>query len=218
MITSWDKSSGVDSQMLVWRESRACFKRARVLPRPLACAGSYLIGVFSPRQAAQFLFPKLTVPLQKYLRFTRLQHLHPPDAILSRLALCLAHSASPEAFLSVYRCEEPSTTIYASFIAPRRAPGVQNAPSVGCCGLKSTNSVQLAQSWRLHILDAEDSSHSLGGSQTSPNMLLLKPGTRFRLSRAGVTLFCHIQFEPLLSLKRVKRVLKIGSGGHIVTV
>ncbi|KAM3183926.1 hypothetical protein ACTXT7_009381 [Hymenolepis weldensis] len=181
------------------------------------CETTALTGVVPPRQAAQFLFPKITVPLQKYLRLTRLQHLHPPDAILSRLAICLAHSASPEAFLSVFRSEEPSATIYASFIAPRRAPGVENTTTVWCCGLQSMNSIQLAQSWHLHILDAEDSSRSRGGGQTSPAMLLLKPGTRFHLSRAGVTLFCHIQLEPLLSLRRAKRVLRIGGDEHIVT-
>lgn len=130
----------------------------------------------------------------------------------------MAHSASPEAFLSVFRSEEPSATIYASFIAPRRAPEVQNTTTVWCCGPQSMNSIQLTQSWHLHILDAEDSSHSRGGGQTSPAMLLLKPGTRFHLSRAGVTLFCHVQLEPLLSLKRAKRVLRIGGDEHLVTV
>lgn len=157
--------------------------------------------------------------MQKYLRLTRLQHLHPPDAILSRLAVCLANSASPEAFLSAFRHKEPSTTVFASFLAPRKFPGTQNAPSAGCCGPRSTVSVQLAQSWCLHVLEPEDpSSRSRSGSRTSPAMLLLKPGTRFQLSRAGVTLFCHIQLEPLLSLKRVRRILRIGSGGHTLTV
>lgn len=156
-----------------------------------------------PRQAAQVLFPKIIVPLQKYLRLTRLQHLHPPDTILSRLAICLAHSASPKAFLSVFRSEEPSASIFAAFLAPRRPTGLSAAPeaAVGCYRSSSLAHVQLAQSWRLHLLDAEGASR--------PPAMFLKPGTRFHLSRAGVTLFCHIHLEPLLSLKRVKETLRI---------
>ncbi|VDM17336.1 unnamed protein product [Hydatigera taeniaeformis] len=160
-------------------------------------------GTMPPRQAAQILFPKIIVPLQKYLRLTRLQHLHPPDTILSRLAVCLAHSASPEAFLSVFRSEEPSTSILAAFLAPRRPAGIRTAleTPTGCYRSSSLAHIQLAQSWRLHLLDAESSSR--------PPAMFLKPGTRFHLSRAGVTLFCHIHLEPLLSLKRIKQTLRI---------
>ncbi|EUB64913.1 Vang-like protein [Echinococcus granulosus] len=160
-------------------------------------------GTMPPRQAAQVLFPKIIVPLQKYLRLTRLQHLHPPDTILSRLSVCLAHSASAEAFLSVFRSEEPSSSVFAAFLAPRRPTGLGAAPEavVGCYRPSSLAHVQLAQSWRLHLIDAEGASR--------PPAMFLKPGTRFHLSRAGVTLFCHIHLEPLLSLKRVKQTLRM---------
>ncbi|KAL5112054.1 Vang-like protein 1 [Taenia crassiceps] len=160
-------------------------------------------GTMPPRQAAQILFPKIIVPLQKYLRLTRLQHLHPPDTILSRLAVCLAHSASAKAFLSIFRSEEPSASISAAFLAPRRPTGLGAASEavVGCYKSSSLANVHLAQSWRLHLLDAE-------GASRHPTMFL-KPGTRFHLSRAGVTLFCHIHLEPLLSLRRVKQTLRI---------
>ncbi len=150
----------------------------------------------APRQAAQVIFPKIIVPLQKYLRLTRLQHLHPPDAILSRLAVCLSHSVSADAFLSVYRSGQASTTVLSAFLAPKRPPGgyPNKSASTACCGPSPTR-VQLAQSWHLHVLDSEEGSPSL----------LLKPGTRFHLYRAGVTLFCQIQLEPLLSIQRVDR-------------
>ncbi|CDS40369.1 Strabismus [Echinococcus multilocularis] len=160
-------------------------------------------GTMPPRQAAQVLFPKIIVPLQKYLRLTRLQHLHPPDTILSRLSVCLAHSASAEAFLSIFRSEEPNSSVFAAFLAPRRPTDLGAAPEavVGCYRPSSLAHVQLAQSWRLHLIDAEGASR--------PPAMFLKPGTRFHLSRAGVTLFCHIHLEPLLSLKRVKQTLRM---------
>ena len=160
-----------------------------------------------PRQAAQILFPKIVVPLQKYLRLTRLQHLHPPDAILSRLAACLSYAASPEAFLSIFRGGESSANILAAFLTPRQPTDLGTGPSsasIGCCG-PSLTQVRLTQSWHLQILDAE-------GVPRHPSGMFLKPGTRFHLSRAGVTLFCHIQLEPLLSLKRVKHTHRMCDG------
>ncbi|VDD80861.1 unnamed protein product [Mesocestoides corti] len=150
-------------------------------------------GSMTPRQAAQLLFPKIIVPLQKYLRVTRLQHLHPPDSILSRLAICLSHSASPEAFLSIFRAREPSTTVFSAFLAPKRPTGHTKVQSpTTCCGSSPSKTI-LAQSWHLHILDSEEGSPAM----------LLKPGTRFYLYRAGVMLFCQIQLEPLLCINRI---------------
>lgn len=179
----------------------------------------HISGPMPPRQAAQILFPKIIVPLQKYLRLTRLQHLHPPDAIVSRLAVCLAHSASPEAFLSVFCNDQPSACIYAAFLAPRRTSGLGvgvGSPSptnCGCCyGSPSQTCIQLAQSWHLHLPDAEDtaSTDSPSGRKSSAAaasaMYILKPGMRFHLSRAGVTLYCYIQLEPLLILEQAQRV------------
>ncbi|VDK55420.1 unnamed protein product, partial [Dibothriocephalus latus] len=63
------------------------------------------------------IFPKVIVPLQKYLRLTRLQHLHPPDNVLSRLSTVIAHNCSPETFLTAYSLGQPFTTITAAFVS-----------------------------------------------------------------------------------------------------
>lgn len=147
------------------------------------------------------MFPKIVVPLQKYLRLTRLQHLHPPDAILAHLAVCLSHSVSAEAFLSIYRSTQSNAAVMsARNMTPKlpirghnAAAKTPNAKTPTSSSFAGSTGVQLVQSWLLHVLDTDDGS--------SP--LMLKPGTRFHLYRAGVTLFCQIQLEPLLNLKRV---------------
>ncbi|VDL95671.1 unnamed protein product [Schistocephalus solidus] len=159
------------------------------------------------------IFPKVIVPLQKYLRLTRLQHLHPPDNILSRLSTSIAHNCSPAAFLAVYSLGKPFTTITAAFASAglpvqRRSHGGCNgevhrtaccqsqlhrpascsAGGVKCCSSGPQN-VHLLQSWCL-------------SSETLPLSRPLQPGTRFRLSRAGVTLFCTVHANTLFQLKR----------------
>lgn len=60
-----------------------------------------------PYEAAQAVFPTIARSLQKYLRVTRQQPRHTVETILSHLALCLTHDASPKAFLEPYLSASP---------------------------------------------------------------------------------------------------------------
>lgn len=60
-----------------------------------------------PYEAAQAVFPTIARSLQKYLRVTRQQPRHTVESILSHLALCLTHDASPKSFLEPYLSASP---------------------------------------------------------------------------------------------------------------
>lgn len=62
----------------------------------------------SASEAAQSVFPSIARPLQKYLRVTRQQPHHAPDAITAHLAQCLTHDAASLAFLQPYLQPEPT--------------------------------------------------------------------------------------------------------------
>ncbi|KAL7306138.1 hypothetical protein TKK_0001584 [Trichogramma kaykai] len=64
-------------------------------------------NLLTPMEAAQSVFPSMARPLQKYLRITRQQPRHTVDAILERLAKCLAQDATPRAFLEHFLVTAP---------------------------------------------------------------------------------------------------------------
>ncbi|CAI6368966.1 unnamed protein product [Macrosiphum euphorbiae] len=64
-------------------------------------------SAMDPYEAAQAVFPTIARSLQKYLRVTRQQPRHTVETILSHLALCLTHDASPKAFLEPYLSAAP---------------------------------------------------------------------------------------------------------------
>ncbi|XP_050533485.1 vang-like protein 2 isoform X2 [Daktulosphaira vitifoliae] len=64
-------------------------------------------SAMDPYEAAQAVFPTIARSLQKYLRVTRQQPRHTVESILSHLALCLTHDASPKAFLEPYLSAAP---------------------------------------------------------------------------------------------------------------
>lgn len=64
-------------------------------------------SAMDPYEAAQAVFPTIARSLQKYLRVTRQQPRHTVESILSHLALCLTHDASPKAFLEPYLSASP---------------------------------------------------------------------------------------------------------------
>lgn len=69
-----------------------------------------------PYEAAQAVFPTIARSLQKYLRVTRQQPRHTVESILSHLALCLTHDASPKAFLEPYLSASPVLQVINNFI------------------------------------------------------------------------------------------------------
>ncbi|KAJ8686390.1 hypothetical protein QAD02_022184 [Eretmocerus hayati] len=64
-------------------------------------------GPLDPMEAAQSIFPSMSRALQKYLRITRQQPRHSVEAILERLANCLAQDASAIAFLEPFLNTSP---------------------------------------------------------------------------------------------------------------
>lgn len=61
----------------------------------------------SPKEAAQTIFPSIAKTLQKFLRFTRQQHLHTAQSILDHLNTCLVFDLSPQTFIEKYMGNVP---------------------------------------------------------------------------------------------------------------